>query len=192
MTRTYYLAALTAVCLLPLSLASCGGGSHGASAGHESSDGHAEHGGKSEHGEKSGHGGGHATVGLADAGHGSLATHDSDSQRRHDPIEMVEVDLGEFTVTQRQPESSQMLLVRFKIYGVIERDKKDAFGKLLEDRRQRMRDSVITIVQRADIEQLSDPTLSWLKSEIIPAVNKLLRTRIMKDVVFSDFTMLQS
>jgi flagellar basal body-associated protein FliL len=192
--HTYYRAAFGAVCLLPLALASCGGSSHGASSSHDEPKGHgasASHGESKGHGASSGHGS-HAKAAVADSGHGSAGAHDADPQRRHDPTEMIEVDLGEFTVTQRQPDSNILLLVRFKIFGVIEREKKDDFAKLLEDRRQRMRDSVITIVQRADMEQLSDPTLGWLKSEIIPSVNKLLRTRILKDVVFSEFTMLQN
>lgn len=133
--------------------------------------------------------GSHAKVAAVDSSHSSAHGEESHSP---DSAEMVEVDLGEFTITQRQPGANSILLIRFKIFGVVEHDKKEAFAKLLEERRQRMRDSVITIVQRAGVEQLSDPSLGWLKSELIPAVNKLLRTRMLKDVVFSDFAMLQS
>jgi flagellar basal body-associated protein FliL len=142
-------------------------------------------------GSSGGHGGGHAK--SSSAGHAEPAEHADDAGDHHeDGADLAEVDLGDFTVTQRQVEQNGTLLIRFKIFGVVEHDKKEVFAKLLEDRKQRMRDSVITIVQGAEVDKLSDPSLGWLKAELIPAINKLLRTRLLKDVVFSDFAMLQS
>jgi flagellar basal body-associated protein FliL len=154
---------------------------HDVSAKHGSGDKHgaaAKHGSAEKHGAAEGHGGGK---------HGAAK-----NTIGPDAAGLIEVDLGEFTITQRQEEKDMILMIRFQIFGVIDYEKRDKFEKLLGQRRQRVRDSVITIVQGAEVEHLTDPSLGWLKSEMVPAMNKLLGAKLLKEVVFSDFAMLQN
>jgi len=155
-------------------------GKHGAGEKRGSAD---KHGAAGKHGAKSGHGGESQGGGK----HGAVK-----NAAGPDATGLIEVDLGEFTITQRQEDKDMILMIRFQIFGVIDYEKRDKFEKLLGQRRQRVRDAVITIVQGAEVEQLSDPSLGWLKSEIVPAVNKLLAAKLLKEVVFSDFAMLQN
>ena len=94
-----------------------------------------------------------ATLGCGGEADPNLATMDlieryEAQSNRHDPENFVEVDLGKFFVTRRIPDSSSMLLVRFHLYAVTPRDDQVALTDSLQQRNQRMRDSVISIIQR--------------------------------------------
>jgi flagellar basal body-associated protein FliL len=52
-----------------------------------------------------------------------------------------------------------------------------------------MRDAVISLVQHSDIEQLADPKMEYLKSELVIAINRVLQGQVIKDVAFSEFSL---
>ncbi len=112
-------------------------------------------------------------------------------RRRHDPNTFVEVDLGEFFVTQRQS-ATESYFVRFHIYGVMPEDQTNEFTKALSSRGERMRDAVISTVRRSDLEHLAEPELAFLKSELIPTINHALKTRVVRDVVFTSYSLERS
>ena len=62
------------------------------------------------------------------------------------------------------------------------------FEEMIEPYAQRMRDAVISAVQRSDLEQLRDPSLGWLKAELLTTINRSLQMRILRDIVFTDFS----
>ncbi len=110
-------------------------------------------------------------------------------QQRHDPLSMVEVDLGDYLVTRRVADSHDILFVRFQLFAIVPRDDEQKFTTLIEGSRTRMRDGVLTIVQKADLKDLADARMSSVKSEVVVSINKSLRTRTVRDVVFSDFSL---
>ncbi len=107
-------------------------------------------------------------------------------RRRHDPTSFSEVDLGEFFVSKHvAPNTFQ---VRLHIFGVVPDNQQSQFSSLIEPHTQRVRDAVISAVRRSELEQLRDPSLGWLKAELLTTINRNLQMRILRDIVFTDFS----
>ena len=124
------------------------------------------------------------TTDLADPGK-LLDTYDR-SRRRHDPLRFVEVDLGEFFTTKYVGEKGTYT-IRFRLYAVIDQKQKLELKEAIAKREKRMRDKVFTTLGKTELEYFREPTLGWIRSELIVAVNRALHTRVIRDVVFSEF-----
>ncbi|MHB8971808.1 MAG: hypothetical protein ACYC3X_18170 [Pirellulaceae bacterium] len=126
-------------------------------------------------------------------------------RQRHDPDHFSEVDLGEFTVTKRpQDEGTQtgqqkevnlekqrepaLYFIRFKLFAVVSDKELAEFEELLVTHGERIRGKIRETVQSSELQQLEDPTLGWLKSELIQWINRSVNTPILRDVVFADFS----
>ncbi len=113
----------------------------------------------------------------------------NDGQRKIDPRGYVEVDLGKFRVTHAaHGDDEALLLVDFQLYGVLPAEKREALEHALPTYNNRLRDAVISLVQRTDTEHLTDPSLAFFKAELVAGVNRVLQERLVRDVVFSDFS----
>ena len=117
---------------------------------------------------------------------GSLLQRYESDRRRHDPVFFSEFDLGEFTVTQRHEPS--IFYIRFHLYGVVPDRLVEEVEKLMETHGERVRAMVREAAQRCDVAQLDDPSLGWLKSELITSINRSLQAPMLRDVVFSEFS----
>jgi flagellar basal body-associated protein FliL len=131
-----------------------------------------------------------------------------------------EVDLGKFSLTAFNPNSNTTLLIDFHLFGAVaaEHDDKDAkaggehggghgghggkagegteednsnFGKLFKKNRNRFRDQVIIIIRNAQMSDLTDPGLGLIKRQILAKTNSLLGEPLLKEVLFSDFAVVQ-
>lgn len=111
-------------------------------------------------------------------------------RRRHDPTSFSEVDLGQFYVSLRDDRCTYQ--VGFHMFGVIPDDQLSRFQQLIEPCAQRVRDAVIRTVQGSAPDQLRAPSLEWLKGQLLDAVNQCLRMRILRDVVFTEFSFEQN
>jgi hypothetical protein len=107
-------------------------------------------------------------------------------RRRHDPTSFSEVDLGYFFVSLHEDPSTYQ--VRFHIFGVIPDGQVSQFEDMVEPYAQRVRDAVISAVQRSELDQLRDPSLGWLKAELLATINQSLQMRILRDIVFTEFS----
>lgn len=103
-----------------------------------------------------------------------------------DPSKLAEVDLGHFTVTQRREPA--IFFIRFQLIAIVSDDRLEDFTRLVETHGERLRGEVREIVQGSNLEQLGDPALLWLKSELVAAINRRVATTIVHDVVFAEFT----
>lgn len=115
-----------------------------------------------------------------------LARYEQD-RRRQDPLHYSEKDLGEFLVTQRH--EPDIYYVRFHLFGVIPDQKLSKFDAAHTSHQERVRSAVLSTVQKSNLHQLTDPTLSWLKAELITQINRNLQARLLRDVVFTDFSL---
>jgi flagellar basal body-associated protein FliL len=134
--------------------------------------------------------------------------------------EQREVDLGKFSLTAFNPNSNTTLLIDFHLFGAVaaEHDDKDGkaggehggghgghggkasegteednsnFGKLFKKNRNRFRDQVIIIIRNAQMSDLTDPGLGLIKRQILAKTNSLLGEPLLKEVLFSDFAVVQ-
>lgn len=107
-------------------------------------------------------------------------------RRRHDPLHFSEVDLGEFMVTQRREPS--IFYIRFHLYAVVPDSFVGQFDQLRQTHGERIRAKVRQVTMACDIDHLNDPSLGWLKSELISSINEVTQSPIVRDVVFGDFS----
>jgi len=89
-------------------------------------------------------------------------------------------------VTQRREPS--IFYIRFHLYGVVPDGLVDEFGRLLADHDKTVRATVREVSQQCDVDQLDDPSLGRLKSEMISSINRILQAPMLRDVVFGDFS----
>jgi hypothetical protein len=173
--------------LVSMSLASCssGDGGHG---GHSSSSGHGNkptsHGGKTA---------GHGTAGKTHSTHTPADAADlldllavGGSQ---DPSRFVEVEIGTFRVTHKLADQGEPLVVKFRLFGIVSESKEGRLHDELAKYEKRIRDAVISLVQKTEAEQLAEPGLKWLKAELVAAINRVVQDRALSCIAFSDFSL---
>jgi hypothetical protein len=107
-------------------------------------------------------------------------------RRRHDPLHFSEIDLGEYTVTQRH--DPLMVYIRFHLYAIIPDHLLAEFEQLRHTHNERIRSCIREVAQRSEPDQLSDPSLSWLKAELTSGISRSLQAPILRDVVFAEFS----
>jgi flagellar FliL protein len=133
--------------------------------------------------------------------------------------ERREVDLGRFSITSIDAASNSTLLIDFHLYGAViaepeahaaeeeghgdghggghgkkaegEPEDHSRFGKLLKKNKHRFRDQVIVVIRNAQMSDLSDPALGLIKRQILAKTNSLLGEPLLKEVIFSDFAVVQ-
>jgi flagellar FliL protein len=113
-----------------------------------------------------------------------LAPEDSHEARK-------EVDLGEFSVTSFQPVSGTTLSINFHLYGAVLEADDAEFHELFEENRHRFRESVIVIVRSSDLADLTDAGLGLIKRKVLEKTNRALGEPLLKDVVFSEFSLVE-
>lgn len=111
-----------------------------------------------------------------------------DEQMKKNPHAYVEIDLGKFKVTRMLPADEGQLVVRFHLIGVLPESKQHDFTESMPKYETRLRDSILSLVSKAEPEYLSDPALSYLKSEMLTTINQQMHSRHLKSVVFSDLS----
>lgn len=107
--------------------------------------------------------------------------------KRHDPKNYVEVDLGKYKVTHVLEHEAGYLLVEFHLFAVLPKSKQEEFAHSLPLFEQRVRGAVIDLIQHSETEQLTAPSLEYLKAELVLAINRTLQANVLKDVAFSNF-----
>lgn len=109
-------------------------------------------------------------------------------RQKVDAVNFVEIDLGRFRITHKVPGEEGLLYVQFHLFGVISQDRQKKLEELWPQFERRSRDAIISLVQRSETEQLCEPSLALLKEEVAATINRVLRERLLIDVVFSDFS----
>lgn len=113
----------------------------------------------------------------------------ADKEKKHDPRLYTEVDLGEFRVTRPGQSEDEIVVVKFQIFGVLKEQDKPRFEESSHGRQQRMRDAVLSVVHRSELDELMDPALDQIKSELVSAINRILENDFLRDIAFSTFSM---
>jgi flagellar basal body-associated protein FliL len=142
--------------------------------------------------------------------------HEEDHHEGAAESEQCEVDLGAFSLTVFNPNTSSNLLVDFHLFGMVagtasasggekeagehghgEKTESSATGDagklegLLKKNKHRFRDQIIIIVRNAQLADLTDPGLGLIKRQILTKTNALLGEPLLKGVVFSDFVVVE-
>ena len=98
-----------------------------------------------------------------------------------------EVDFGRFKATHVEGETHSSTVVQFNLWVVMRPGTGDHAKAVYEANRQRIRDKVISVIQTAELDQLTEPSLKSLKFDLVPVVREFLRTSDFRDIVLDDF-----
>jgi hypothetical protein len=102
-----------------------------------------------------------------------------------------EMDLGEFRVTAYQPVSNTTLRLDFHIYGAVFNSQADEFASVLNAKKQRFRDQVITMVRTVDMADFTEAGLGLIKRRILETTNKTFGKPYLQSVIFSEFSFVE-
>jgi hypothetical protein len=106
---------------------------------------------------------------------------------RHHPYDLVELELGEFDVAITIPESVDQYRIGFKAAAIVPITTADKLKPRFAEYDTRIRDMILASAQMLSPNNITDPHQAWLKSEIIANLSKMLKTRDVRDVVFSNY-----
>jgi len=106
----------------------------------------------------------------------------------HESGDLVEVDLGEFTVTASQPSNNSTLRIAFHLFGAVPSIDHADFESKMKEIQHRYREQVLVTLRGASVNDLTDAGLGLLKRTILEKTNALLGKPLLKMVIFSEFS----
>lgn len=118
----------------------------------------------------------------------SLLTDYKQAVPRHHPYDLVEIPLGNYEASIPVKGSVDMYHVGFSAAAIVPKDQQSALQSKIEHYQSRVQDMVLKSAQNMSPDHISDPYQAWLKSEILSEIARLLKTRDVRDVVFSEYT----
>jgi hypothetical protein len=166
--------------------------------GKETKSAHGEH---AEHGEHDAHAEGHGDSALAerreaDLGRFSITAYDQTTNNT------ILIDFHMFGAVLEEPKEHKEDAPAADAHGghggghgpkkdASEEEDTSKFGKLLKKNKHRFRDQVIVIVRNTSPADLADPALGLIKRQILAKTNSLLGEPLLKEVIFSEFSVVQ-
>jgi flagellar FliL protein len=105
--------------------------------------------------------------------------------------DLIEVDLGQFTVTSVQPGSSTTLRIAFHLYGTVAGLDHERFTVRLKEAQHRLREQVILAIRGVEMSDLIEPGLGLLKRTILEKTNTTLGEPLLKAIVVSEFSFME-
>ena len=100
----------------------------------------------------------------------------------------AEVDIGSFKMTLPPKDDKQALRVSFRLVAIVPERQKAGFEAELRKYEKRIRDAAIALVGRTGHEKLAEPSLKYLKGEMVTTINRILQKRLVRDAAFSSFS----
>ncbi|MGI8981781.1 MAG: flagellar basal body-associated FliL family protein [Pirellulaceae bacterium] len=101
----------------------------------------------------------------------------------------AEVDIGSFRMTLAPHGEERALRVSFRLVAIVPESQKASFETEMPKYEKRIRDAAIALVGRTDHEQLAEPSLEYLKGEMVAEINRILQKRLVRDAAFSSFSL---
>lgn len=98
-----------------------------------------------------------------------------------------ELDLGRFRITHALASEGQVL-VQFHLFALLPPQQQAKLEERLPKYDKRIRDAVISLVQRTETEHLTDASLAFFKTELVGSINEVVQDRLVADVAFSDYS----
>jgi flagellar basal body-associated protein FliL len=84
----------------------------------------------------------------------------------------------------------ETIMIELDASIIVPKDRRNEIEKRVEQRISRIQDHMTRVLMEIDPDELSDPNMTWMKSELIPVINRVLQTDDVRDVVFSDFSVI--
>ncbi len=102
------------------------------------------------------------------------------------PVSPQEIPLGDYRFVAEQYVPGQVTEADFTLHVELIRQTADPARRLLEARRQRVRQNVEELLRTAHGGDFSDPALRQLKGQLQKRINETLEIRAVADVIVTD------
>ncbi len=106
-------------------------------------------------------------------------------------IQVVEVDLGKFTITNHRLTTESTLRTDFHLWGTVKEKDKSEFDELFQRNLNRFRNLVIEEIRNSKVSDLEDAGLGLIKRQFLAKSNVLLDKPLLRSVVFADYTFVE-
>lgn len=104
---------------------------------------------------------------------------------------MVEMQLGDYSITISQRNSNTALRADFTLAGTVLSSEESEFTNLMEKHPARFREIILYEIRNSEREDLDDPQLGLIKRRILEKSNTLFGKPILKSVMFPDFSYIE-
>ncbi len=105
------------------------------------------------------------------------------------PAASHEVPLGNYRFIAEENEPGQVTEANFALYVELVRQAEEPARRLLETRRQKVRQNVEELLRTAHGGDFNDPSLRDLKNQIQKRINETLQIRAVTDVIVNELQM---
>lgn len=112
-------------------------------------------------------------------------------QEDKEAIEVVEVDLGEFSITNSSLASEATFRVDFHLCGTVAESDQSEFDALFKRNRNRFRDRVTVEIRDCTIDALMDSGLGLIKRQILAKSNTVLGKSLLRSVLFAEYSVIE-
>ena len=96
-------------------------------------------------------------------------------------------ELGEYKIRAYYPVEAQKSTVRFVLYGVVATESFAEAQRVVDARRHKLRDEVITVTRMAPLALFDEPGLTSFRRRILVRLRRTLPELPIDDVLVSDF-----
>jgi hypothetical protein len=97
------------------------------------------------------------------------------------------IDLGEYAVRTYYPVEAQKSVVTFTLYATVKNEDAAEFERLLEHRRNKVRDQVIIATRLVPLADFNDPELASFRRRLLLRLRRMLPELAIQDTYLSDF-----
>lgn len=116
----------------------------------------------------------------------------AESEKKEDhKAKVVEVDLGQYSVTATQPSSNLALRIDFHLFGTVLESEAAELTSKMERVTHAFRDQVLYEIRNADINDLNDPSLGLIKRRILEKSENLFGKKLLRSILFSEFSFIE-
>ena len=103
----------------------------------------------------------------------------------------VEVQLGDYSITISQRNSSTALRADFTLAGTVLATENSSMENMMDKYKARFREIVLYEFRNSEREDLDDPELGLIKRRILERSNTLFGKPILKTLMFPDFSYIE-
>ena len=104
----------------------------------------------------------------------------------HDSV--VEVELGQYSITSHQPASNMTLRIDFDLTATVDKKQQSEFQHIFGNHEHRLRDTVIFEIRNAELTDLTDPGLGLIKRRILEKSNRMFGKPLLHNIMFSNYS----
>lgn len=132
-------------------------------------------------------------IDLAAASKGEEGTtaEDQAAEQIDEAEEIVEVEIGPFSVTRFNPETNMTTNIDFELFATVLAEENEDFTERFESNRNRVREQVILTLHGAKMTELTSPELGLIKRKILEKTNRALGKPMVREVMVTSFNFVE-